>query len=503
MASLLHRYCFGLFLFLFLTALSAFASESESPKELLSQFAQAHLAQSKGDSKTALNTLNTLQQKDPHSYHLASKISNAYWHNDKPRKASQTLHQFAKAHPQHLTAQLRYTNFLHAVSPRDETARQLAIDTLERAIQNHGLSPTLFSNLLNRYEQGEERPKSLDLYQKFSTQKKASSPDQSSQLDDPSHWQSLLNAARTLFPANSPEFQSANDRAHQNLHRTSLDNPDVARQISEYYRKKSNLPQAITTLQEHLDLTPSSHSLRTRLAILQLANKQPDDGESTLLLNLSIDPRQPLAHNTLAKHYQRNNQNEKRLYHRAQALRFGSGVPAEFLALANELLLTNNLTHTHNARLLLEKARFDHPSNLEILAQLAIATARDTTSPNHTLAASRLFRQAETLITELPSDEQDEARALLSSDFQLEFATLLLQSKSPQSIQLAETRLRQAIRSIPPDQPQKSARALASLAQLWLDQNKNHAAAHSLLRRAKQQDPENKDIDTLLQRCKK
>jgi len=289
-----------------------------------------------------------------------------------------------------------------------------------------------------------------------------------------------LELANTNFPHHPAVYDSL--ILHKGLH-----NPHFTRTISEYHRSEGRIEEAINILQKHLTLTPSSHSLRTRLGLLQLHNQDESAGEATLLQVLAIHPEQTLAHNSLAKLYRKKNHTEKALHHRAEGLRISGGHPQEAIELANEYLA---LEQAHQARLLLEKFRFDYPENPAIHARLAIATLRDGLPEQ----AARLFRQAEALA----KDSKDSASAqYLDADFQIEFANSLL---SAGAFVAAETRLRQAAQGLDlDDEPKKYARAVTALAQLWIDQGKNEAPAKALLQRAISIDPENATAKKLLE----
>ena len=107
-----------------------------------------------------------------------------------------------------------------------------------------------------------------------------------------------------------------------------------------------------------------------------------------------------------------------------------------------------------------------------------------------------LFRQAEALAKE--SDDPTD-KEYLDADFQLEFAGSL---RAAGDIAAAESRLRAAIRGIPPEQPKKAARALRELARLWIEQDKNLAPAASLLKRAESLEPGNAETKELMEKAK-
>jgi len=269
-----------------------------------------------------------------------------------------------------------------------------------------------------------------------------------------------------------------------------LEDDFIARKVSEYYRQQGDLEEAIAVLAEHVEKVPSSTSLMTRMGILQMAKGDVEAGKRTFIDVIAINPREALAHASLAKHYEKEGQKSLALELRSESLKISGGTPMEFLNLANQYLEYGD---AHPARLLLEKARFDHPEEVEILAKLSVATVRD----GMVREAGRLFRQVESLVEDLPVEDQEEAAQYLDADFQLEFAQILLDSGDGK---LAEERLRKAIRSIGADQPKKSARALCALAKVWIESGKNEAAAMSLLKRSRIQDPTNEEVEDLIER---
>jgi Tfp pilus assembly protein PilF len=177
--------------------------------------------------------------------------------------------------------------------------------------------------------------------------------------------------------------------------------------------------------------------------------------------------------------------NPRARHHRAELLRIRGGGPREFQGLADEYLADGQ---PREARLILEKAFFEHPQDAALAARLAIATARDPATKD---SAPALFRQAEAL-----AKSRSQPKVLDAEFLDAYGKTLAAAGEQP----AAEDQLRAAIRAFPPDQPKPLAAALRNLARLWLDADKNHAAASSLLQRAEQLDPGNPETQELLER---
>ena len=279
--------------------------------------------------------------------------------------------------------------------------------------------------------------------------------------------------ARTLFPKDDLKAQARVDELLKGACEREPRNPVLARAASEHFRTTGRLPEAVEMLAKHVEAVPSSLDLRTRLGILQLAADREKEGEQTLLEVVAIDNNQGLAHQSLAKLYRKQERAKEAREHGAQALKVRGGDVSAFIELADEFLAADL---PRDARLLLEKAMFYHPSDAEVAVKLAVASRRD---PESREQASRLFREAESLSTEKDGPASDPV-------FLTEFAECLLEAKQTKA---AEDRLRTAIRTYPPDQKKETAIALRRLAAIWQSEKRNEEGAKSLLQRANALDP--------------
>jgi predicted Zn-dependent protease len=446
----------------------------------LSEYARGVFAELQGDRKSARTHFETTLAADPDSFMVVRRAAKSQLATKDLNAASGTLRTFARQHPAHLGAQLHYTDFLEQHARGDAAALQVSIDLLENANERFPHEPELYARLINQYENAETRDKSLALFRAQFEAPEAG----------PAHWMALAPIARTLLPGNSEELADRLDTIARRTIETGIASPAAARMVSDYYRTTNRLNEAIAVLEQHIGKAPDSLELRARLGLLLFYAKREEDGERALRDTLAIDADQILAHKGLAKFYERRGDLDRSLHHRAEILRVNGGTPSGFLEIAN-IYLDND--QPHPARLLLEKARFEHPEDPGIAARLAIASLRD----GDTTAAARLFRQAESLARD--SRDPDAAR-FLDADFQLEFAVSLREAGD---VAAAEDRLRNAARSIPEDQPEKTARALRELARLWLDQDRNHGPAAALLKRAESLEPGNPATRTLLERARK
>jgi len=428
-------------------------------------FALGILAEQRGDGVAAAIAIENARAADPMAFPLVARVADHHRAAGDIEGASTLYRDFAKARPERLDAQVAYADFLRDASPDDDFAGKIARDTLEKSLEHFPGELGIQKRLFRIYESLEQRDRSLALFESLA----APDAGESANL-------AAADMARTLFPKEDPAARARVDALLKQAFEKSPANPVLARSASEHFRNTARLPEAVEILAAHAAANPSSLSLRTRLGILQLAAERPAEGEKTLLEVIAIDPRQWLAHQSLAKLYRKQDRVAQALPHAAEALKIHDGDSSEFIELADEFLAAGQ---PREARLLLEKAVFFSPSNAELSAKLAVAARRD---PESRAKASRLFREAETL------SEQDDGKDSPAKDpvFLTEFAESLLEAGQTPA---AEARLRLAIRAFPADRKKETAAAMRRLAGLWKDAKKNAEAAHSLIQRADALDP--------------
>jgi predicted Zn-dependent protease len=367
--------------------------------------------------------------------------------------AVKLFRDLASARPDDLPVQLLYADFLEQQGRGDSMALKLATDALEHSLKNHPGHPEIISRLHRFYQTSDRKSLATDLLE---------------QLDATDPASALLYASltRSAGEADDAAQQAKLDEHYQTSLAANPQIAELARDASEHFRKTKRLDRAIDALEQHVAAAPSSLALRTRLGVLLFSAKQDEKGEAVLKEVLAIHPGQALAHQALAKFYRLRERPEPARFHAGELLKIQGGSAADFLKLADEWLAAND---PREARILLEKAVFRHPDDWELGQQLAIATRRD---PDASESATRLFRQAES--TRPAGTKSDPA-------FLVEFAEALLAEGSNQA---AEQRLRDAIRSYPPEAKKETAAALRKLAALWESENRNADAGRALRQRA-------------------
>ncbi|GAA5484463.1 tetratricopeptide repeat protein [Haloferula sargassicola] len=392
---------------------------------------------------------------DPEAWPLVRKVAGLETARGGIEAASTLYREFAARHPERLEAQLAYADFLGEVSPRDDFAAKLAGESLEKALVRFPGSIGVRRRLFRSYEQRGMRERSLAMF------------DEVEKSESPGMARFGLELARNLFEADDQQAQSRVDAMLDRAMASFPGNAGLAKAASEYFRTSGRLDRAVAVLEQHVAAAPSSLELRTRLGILLFAADRGEEGVRVLREVLEIDPRRWLAHQALAKYFRKVDRPEEARAHAAERLKLRGGDASEFAELAQEWL---DADEPRNARLLLEKGVFDAPEDAELAALLAVATRRD---PETASRAAGRFREAEAL------SGNDGPAA--QPDFQLAFAGYLIESGKPE---LAEAKLRSAIKGYPPEAREETAAALRQLADLWDAQGKNEAAAKSLRRRA-------------------
>lgn len=275
-----------------------------------------------------------------------------------------------------------------------------------------------------------------------------------------------VTSTKSLYDS---EDEAAQKRIANSFQKAMEEHPEwagIARAASEHFREAGNIKEAIRMLNIHTAVVPSSLDLRIRKGILHFVAKEDEAGVNALKDVLVIHSRKALAHESLAKHYRKSSQLNEALYHSAELLKIRGGTPEEFEQLGVELLAAEK---SRDARLLLEKAVYNHPDNVRLMTQLAVAAVRDSESKD---SALRLFRQAESMMTH-PSQ--------VDPSFLLEFARELVAQGQNKA---AEERLRNAIKTFPRTATKETAVALRALAGIWNAEGRNEDAARALISRA-------------------
>jgi Tfp pilus assembly protein PilF len=421
-------------------------------------FARGVLAERRGDPAAARLAFERARAADPVAMPLMRRVAGLRQAAGDLAGASTLYREFAASRPERLDAQLAYADFLREASPDDDFASKLALEVLERAAARFPGAAGLSGRRFRLYENLGQRDRSLALFEQVAAR--------------PEGALEAVGMARSLFAADDAVARERVDGLLRDACRREPADPVLARAASEHFRTSGRLPEAVAILADHAAAAPASLELRVRLGILQLAAGRAEDGERTLRELLAIDPRQALAHQALAKLYRKQQRPAEARPHAAQRLKLRGGEPAEFVTLAEEFLAAGD---AREARLLLEKAVFHHPSDPQLAAKLAVASRRDPASRG---TASRLFREAENLA----------AGAGPGADpvFLQEFAESLLEAGQTSA---AEQRLRAAIRAFPAERKSETAAALRRLAGIWRQEGRNEEAAEALRQRADALDP--------------
>ncbi len=424
----------------------------------LRDFAFGLLAESRDDAAAASH-FETALEADPLAFPLVDRLARARMREGDRAGAVKLLRDLAEAKPGDMPVQFAYADFLREHGAGDALATKLEEEVLERALAENPGNPEVVRRLFRLW---------------FSTGRKERATAVLDQLseEDPAAVMLRANLSRSVFEAENQKESERTDRALLQATRANPEDARLARRASEHFREAGRLETAIEILAAHTEAAPSSIDLRARLGILHLAADEHEKGEGILKEVLEIHPRHALAHQSLAKLYKSLDRADLARHHSGELLKIRGGSATEFMELADEATAAGEI---REARLLLEKAAFDHPENLPLKMKLAMATRRD---PETAAQAGRLFLEVEAA---LPDGMKPEP------EFLVEAAEALIGEGDSAA---GEERLREAIRGFPADAKVQTASALRRLASLWEEEDRNLNAARSLRQRAESLDPD-------------
>lgn len=435
--------------------LAGAAAAAENPRVA---FAFGVLEETRGHDGRAAEYFEKARQLDPAAAPLVQRAVARLIASGRRADAIRLWQDLAAARPDDSAIQVDYADFLMQEGRGDALARKLATETLAAQLSRYPGNPGIIRRLCSIYQNQGDLARCRELASQLAP-------------DDPAAALLFADLTRTLYDRDDAAARDETARRYDLALTGQPEHAGLARAASEFHRGAGNRDKAVDALAKHIAAAPWSLDLRARLGILLFSAKRGPEGERVLLDLLAIHPRHGQAHQSLAKYYRMEGNAEAAARHAGEALKIRGGDPDEFLKLADEHLAAER---PRDARLLLEKAVFDHPENLDLRMKLAVASQRD---PDSRARASRLFREAEAAAPEGgitdPLFLTASAEALIASG----------QSKA------AEERLRAAIRLHPPEAKKETAATLRRLATLWETENRNLEAARALRQRADALDP--------------
>lgn len=357
------------------------------------------------------------------------------------------------ARPEEIDVRIEYGDFLESIGRGDGLADRKREEAYLKVLELMPGQVLPIERLIRFAREKGDDDKARELLEKL-------------ELDSQSAVNYYIATTKSLYDAKD---EAAQKRITERYQKAMEEHPEwagIARSASDYFREAGNIKEAIRMLELHVAAVPSSLDMRIRKGILHFVAGEDAAGVKALKEVLAIHPRKVLAHESLAKHYRKKEQIDEALFHSAELLKLRGGTAEEFEQLATELLAAGK---NRDARLLLEKAVFNHPENARLMTQLAVAAMRDPESKD---SALRLFREAENLMSN-PSQ--------MDPTFLLEFSRELVEQGQNKA---AEERLKNAIKTFPKTATKETAAALRALAGIWNAEGRNADAARALISRA-------------------
>lgn len=418
-----------------------------------SDFAFGVLAECRRVEDEAALRFENARAADPTALSLVERVVGIRLAAGDRSGAVKIYRDLALARLDDLEIQINYANFLEQQGPGDALALKLSSQTLEAALARSPGHPQVIRRLFQQAQASGDKAKQTALLEQLS-------------VEDPVSVLLYASLFKSVFDSSDLAALSQLDRRLLHAFELHPADQELARMASNHFHDTERRVKAIEILKRHAEAAPASLDLRTRLGILYFEAVMNAEGEATLKNVLTIHPRHALAHQASAKYYRSCEKPELARFHASELLKIRSGSPSDFIKLADEWLAADDPCQ---ARLLLEKAVFNHPENPDLARRLAIATRRD---PATRALAARLFAEAEAIHS---------TTGPLEPAFLVEVAESLLDQGQSKA---AEDRLRAAIKAFPPAAKRETAATLRRLALLWESENRNLEAARALRQRA-------------------
>ena len=419
----------------------------------LLDFSYGVLESERGNPERAMGYFEAAYAQDPLAMPLVRKIVNMKMESGDKPGALAAYEKVIAARPEDAGVRIEYGDLLGNIGRGDGLADRKRVEAYLEVLNLMPGEVLPIERLIRFAREKGDDDKARELLETLN-------------LDSQEAVRYYISTTKSLYDSKD---EAAKKRITDRFEKAMQDHPHwagIARAASDHFREAGDLKLAIRMLDLHTTAVPSSLDLRIRKGILHFVAGEDEAGVKALKDVLAIHSRKALAHESLAKHFRINGLTAEALHHSVELLKIRGGTAEEFEELAVELLAAGK---SRDARLLLERAVFNHSENARLMRQLAVATARDPESKDKAL---RLFREAENMMTD--SSEVD-------PNFLLEFSQeLVAQGQS----QAAEERLRSAIRIFPKTATKETAAALRSLAGIWNAEGRNADAARALISRA-------------------
>ncbi len=416
-------------------------------------FSYGVLEERRGNEEKAAEFYERAYRADPTSMHLLGMLAERLAETDDLTGAIGLWEEALRGSPEDARAWIAFGDFLGSAGRGDATASRKREQAYRKALKLKPGEYVPIQRLVSLAREQGEDDRARELIETLTPQSETAVL-------------YYVSTTRSLYDSRDEKAARRIDERLAQAMREQPDSARLARAASEHYRLTGRLDRAIAALQEHVEARPESLDLKIRLGILWFSKEEDEEGLRVLREVLDVHPRKSLAHESLAKYYRKAGQAKEAMAHSAELLKIQGGGSGEFLELADELMASDEF---RAARLLLEKAVFEHEDDVELRKKLAIATARD---PETRERARHLFNEVE---------EMAGSEATTDSVFLLESAKEHL---SRGETDLAEVRLRKAIRNFPPDARAQTAAAMRALAGIWISSGKNEDAARLLIQRA-------------------
>jgi tetratricopeptide (TPR) repeat protein len=301
-------------------------------------------------------------------------------------------------------------------------------------------------------------------------------------------WFDLVPSARQAYPLDDADTRSANLEVILGFvsksEKFAGNDPRMAERLANFYQDYANRLKSILLGKRALPwfeqvTTQHPDNLGARRAYAALLRQLGDVERSTRMFQelVKINPQDLASHRALIKVAEDQQDAQGLITHRTEILRWEGGTPQEWLDLAQAMVKAQQFDQAVS---LLKRARYAHPEEAALVAQLA----RVWQSQRKDFEGFDAFQTALNLATEFPEAKSHPRNAKLRLDSEFYFLGATLAARQPNQTDLATNWFRKALEVAKPETPDLTARCYHGLASLWLDRGEKIEEAGELLRTA-------------------
>ena len=466
-------------------------AEGAQRAKALALFSKALREERRGNKESALASYKAARDLDAHNVRLASRMANLMAGMGKFNDALALLEQ-TKAdnltEPQAWLELSRYCRRHHHDALEIKTK---ALQYAKQAVEAFPATAETLVHLIDTYftlqvvADGDPRGKAREVLERA----------EQAASEDPAFWMELVPSVRSAYPLDDAETRAANLemllRFVSKAERFAGTDDAICLRLAYFYHEYAKKLKSITLAKRALPwfekLTaahPENLPARREYAALLRQLGEADRATKMFQELVAINPQDLESRRALIKVAEQAQDSRALITHRSEILRWQGGTAQEWLDLSQAMIKEQQLDA---AVVLLKRARFAHPEDATLIAQLA----KVYQAAGQDFSGFDSFQAGLNLAEKHPDEKDHPRNAKLLKDAEFYFLGATLAARQPNQTDLATQWFRHALEVAPKDSAELTARCYFGLASLWLERNDQLDAAGELLRTADSLVPDN------------